>query len=118
VPVGDGVINWPALLALLNGKDVMLSIEGITRSRAEMALFIHDPIWQHAHPDLTVPEVLEVIRLTQDYELRASAGLAPNADKLRESPGPETPLDFITLSAARLRKHLDDLPDAKTLERT
>jgi sugar phosphate isomerase/epimerase len=118
VPVGEGVIDWQSILSRLDQSGAMLSIEGISRSRAEMTLYIHDPIWQGAHPDMTVPEILEIIGLTRDYELRASAGLVPNAEALREPLAPEASLEFIRRSAERLRYYLNDLPSNKTLERT
>lgn len=118
VPVGDGVIDWAALLAPICDSEVMLSIEGITRSRGEMALYIHDPTWQQGHPDLTVAEILEVVRLTRDYEARAAAGLVPDLERLRHLPRPGESLEFIRTSAQRLRQHVAALPHPVALERT
>lgn len=104
LPVGQGVIDWPALLAPLAGRDVMLSIEGVISSRAEMSLHVDDERWVRAHPDLTAAEALEVVRLTRAYEARAAAGTAPDLARLRAPIAPGEPLAFITESARRLRE--------------
>ncbi|ROO86992.1 sugar phosphate isomerase/epimerase [Actinocorallia herbida] len=101
-PCGQGVIDWPALLAHLPAE-ATLSIEGIVGGRAEMPLFLHDPLWQEGHPDLTVAELAEVLRLTRGYEDRAAAGEAPGLAALRAPCGPGDSLAFITQSAAHLR---------------
>jgi len=111
-PVGEGVIDWDQLLAplLVPGRDgqperdLMLSVEGVVEeTRGEMHLQIHDPRWQAGHPDLTVPETLEVIRLTTDYEARAAAGEAPDWAALHTDVGEAESLDFILRSADALR---------------
>ncbi|MFI6603864.1 sugar phosphate isomerase/epimerase family protein [Nonomuraea sp. NPDC050536] len=117
LPVGQGMIDWPALLAPLAGRDVMLSIEGIIGSRAEMSLHIDDERWLRAHPDLTAAEALEVVRLTRAYEARAAAGSAPDLHRLRAPVTPGEPLEFIRESARRLRELVASLPPS-TEERT
>ncbi|GIM91586.1 sugar phosphate isomerase/epimerase family protein [Paractinoplanes toevensis] len=104
-PCGQGVIDWPALLAPLleHAPDATLSIEGIVRSRAEMPLFVDDPVWQAAHPDLTVTELAEVYRLTRSYADRA------HLDLLRRPTGADEELAFITDSVAHLRTVLKEL---------
>ncbi|NUR85474.1 MAG: sugar phosphate isomerase/epimerase [Nonomuraea sp.] len=97
LPVGQGVIDWPALLAPLAGRDVMLSIEGIISSRAEMTLHVDDPRWLAAHPDLTAAEALEVVRLTRSYTART-------LEQLRAPVAAGEPLAFIKESARRLRE--------------
>jgi sugar phosphate isomerase/epimerase len=110
-PVGQGVIDWHAVLgSLLEAPHpVNLSIEGVVRMAAEMPLYIHDPVWRAGHPDLTDEEYDSVLGLTRDYESRAAAGLAPGLDALRGPIDDEQSLAFITESAAALRAVLADL---------
>ena len=104
-PVGDGVLDWHTILAVLTdaNPNLNLSIEGIAGNHGEMPLYIDDPEWQAGHPDLTVTEFAEVIRLTRDYQTRAAAGLVPGLPALRAPITPEQAEQFITRSAAALR---------------
>ncbi|WP_082008164.1 sugar phosphate isomerase/epimerase family protein [Microbacterium mangrovi] len=114
-PVGDGVIDWDAFLTPLLGHDLMLSIEGIVEStRGRMTLQTFDERWQRGHPDLTLAEAFEVVRLTADYERRAAAGAVPGWDDLNSPVGEQESLDFILRSAARLRELIDRLTGERT----
>ena len=108
MPVGHGVIDWPALLDTLAaqlpaGLDVMLSIEGILRSRAEMVIPFRDPRWRQGHPDLTAEELAAIRVLADGYAQRAEAGLAPDAAALRAPVAAGDPLEFLRQSATALR---------------
>ncbi|BBH70206.1 sugar phosphate isomerase [Actinoplanes sp. OR16] len=96
-PCGQGVIDWPALLTPLieQAPHATLSIEGIVRGRAEMPLFVDDPVWQAGHPDLTVAELAEIYRLTRSYDA--------DLDALRRPTGADEELAFITDSVDHLR---------------
>jgi sugar phosphate isomerase/epimerase len=103
-PVGDGVIDWPALLAALpdrtpDGREVMLSIEGILRGRGEMAIPYRDPRWVEGHPDLVAAELDALVGC-------AKACRVPGLEALRGPVAEGEPLDFIRRSAAVLRRHL------------
>lgn len=114
-PVGEGVIDWDALLEPLLGHDLMLSIEGIVEdTRGRMTLQTYDERWQQGHPDLTLGEALEVVRLTADYEARVAAGAAPGWDALNSPVGEQESLEFILRSAERLRGVLARLTDTRT----
>jgi len=111
LPVGDGVLDWPALLGALRGGlppgvDPMLSIEGIIRGRGEMAIPYADPRWREGHPDLVAAELDEIIRLAGTYAERVAAGQALGAEALRAPVGPDEPLAFIRRSRAALRQAL------------
>lgn len=108
-PVGEGCLDWHAVLRPLLASGTMLSIEGITRSRGEMPLYVHDPEWQRGHPDLTPAEAFEVVRLTRDYEARAASGLAPDLQALRAPLVPGEQLEFLAGSIAALRAVLAEL---------
>lgn len=110
-PVGDGVIDWPALLAALpdktaDGREVMLSIEGILRGRGEMAIPYRDARWVDGHPDLVAAELDALVDRAKAYRGAAAAGHAPGPDVLRGPVAEGEPLDFIRRSAAALRRHL------------
>ncbi|GAB2856476.1 sugar phosphate isomerase/epimerase [Actinocorallia aurea] len=107
-PCGEGVIDWAALLRHLPAH-ATLSIEGIMFGRAEMPLYLHDPLWHASHPDLTSAELHDVIALTRGYEARVGQGSAPGLPELRELSDAESELSFITRSAAHLRSVLTDL---------
>ena len=103
-PCGEGVIDWERLLAPLAGRDLMLSVEGIVDpERAEMDLQVHDPAWQAGHPDLTVAEAFEVVRLTTTYAERVARGDAAGWEELHSPVGEHESLDFIDRSARHLR---------------
>lgn len=107
-PVGRGVIDWDALLGELDrgGATSNLSIEGVIGMNAEMPLFVDDPRWWAAHPDLTRAEFSVVESLTADYEQRAGAGDVPSLAELRGPVDSRQALAFITDSAAGLRAAL------------
>ncbi|MEA5457062.1 sugar phosphate isomerase/epimerase family protein [Sinomonas sp. JGH33] len=114
-PVGEGVIDWALFLEPLIGHDLMLSIEGIVEStRGEMMAQLFDERWRGAHPDLTLPEALEVVRLASDYEARAASGDAPGWEQLHEPLGHDESLQFIERSARYLREILACLTQSPT----
>lgn len=104
-PVGDGVIDWERFLRPLLGHDLMLSIEGIVESsRGLMTLQLYDERWQAGHPDLSLAEAYEIVRLTADYGARAARGEAAGWNELTSPVGESESLEFILRSAARLRE--------------
>lgn len=113
-PVGDGVIDWTALLAVLAEANpaLTLSIEGVTSSAAEMSLFTGDQRWWAGHPDLTAPEFAAVLRLADAYERQVADGQRPGLAQLRGPIDETRQLEFITASASRLRDILASLPAA------
>jgi sugar phosphate isomerase/epimerase len=111
-PCGEGVINWRRLLAILaeHQPDLQLSIESPLRMWGDMSIQIYDPFWQAAHPDLTVSELAEVVRLTRIYEQRAQNGEVPSAAAISATPlDLEQQLGFIQRTAAYLRQTLASL---------
>ncbi|GAA3696031.1 sugar phosphate isomerase/epimerase [Arthrobacter ginkgonis] len=114
MPVGQGCLSWPEVISPLLERSpmerpLMLSIEGVTRSRAEMTLPLYDPVWQQGHPDLTAAEALAVVHLARRYGDRADRGEAPDLKALRAPLQPTEPLDFLFESVRHLRKVLDSL---------
>lgn len=109
VPCGRGVIDWPVVIAILGAHrpDLHLSIENPV-SRGIMSLQIYDPVWQSAHPDLSIAELAELVRLTRDYEDRVGRGEAADPQALAALPfGDPEAVEFIQSSAAYLRGILE-----------
>lgn len=113
-PVGEGLVDWPALLrALREGNpELTLSVEGVLADRAEMPVYASVPRWRQAHPDLTDQELESLLGLSADYDAAAARGQRPDLAQLRTTFGPDYALSFITRSVAALRRELEalDLP--------
>ncbi|MGA4538859.1 sugar phosphate isomerase/epimerase family protein [Uniformispora flossi] len=104
-PCGEGVVDWAGVLGVLvtHAPLATWSIEGVVGRRGEMTLYVDEPVWHAAHPDLTTAELAELNRLTHAYAQRAARGQAPGLEELRSPVTPDASLDFITDSAAYLR---------------
>ncbi|MBL7492616.1 TIM barrel protein [Frankia sp. AgB1.9] len=105
VPIGSGIIDWPVVLGLLaeHNPNLNISIEGITATRAEMSLFLHEPRWAASHRDLTADEFAALERRAAAYGAEVAAGRRPGPDDLRADVSEQQELDFFTTSAAALR---------------
>lgn len=104
-PCGEGVIDWPALLASLEraARAAPLLIEGAWPQRAEMALFTSDPVWQADLDANGVAEIDAVHELADAYEKRVAAGVAPGLEALRDPMTAGTRDEFVARSAHYLR---------------
>lgn len=102
-PVGEGVLDWPEILAVLlrARPELPVSIEGVLGGRAEMPLWIHQDRWYDGGVD--PDELAQVHRLTQAYQQRAAAGTSPDLAALRARLDDTAALDFILRSATALR---------------
>ncbi|WAM18974.1 sugar phosphate isomerase/epimerase family protein [Rhodococcus sp. JS3073] len=110
-PCGEGVMDWPAILAALAEyrPELQLSIEN-SRDRTIMPIHVYDPTWLAAHPDLTTAELAEIFRLTREYERRAAEGERPSVTHLTGTPCDEAEQSrFITETAAYLRDVAESL---------
>jgi sugar phosphate isomerase/epimerase len=79
-PCGEGVVDWAGLLPALGEHcpDLNLSLED---HKGLMAIPIFDPAWRAGHPDLTVDELAQVVRLAWQTERRVASGeLIPPAE--------------------------------------
>lgn len=112
-PVGEGVIDWALLLDAMAPADPMLSLEGITASRAGMPVPLFDERWDAGHPDQVAAEREELLRLADDYERRAAAGEVKDAAALRAPVVESEPLEFLLRSASELRRRLATPPLAE-----
>lgn len=110
MPVGDGQIDWDALLALFADRDdVDLVIEAVGGTRAEMILTPQDPSWRAAHPDLDDGDIAQLERLADEQAAHAADGTGPGLAALRDA-GPDADAgyrEFLTRSLSALRRHLD-----------
>ncbi|MBV9329595.1 MAG: sugar phosphate isomerase/epimerase [Chloroflexi bacterium] len=104
-PCGHGLVDFEVILPLLHHHNpkLNLSIENPT-ANGEMIVQIYDPVWQASHPDLSVSELAELIRLTRMCEERIASGAAPTLDAYDEVPFDyDRSVWFIKESAAYLR---------------
>jgi sugar phosphate isomerase/epimerase len=107
-PCGQGIIDWGSLLSILQSSAPApnLSIEGVLRSRAEMPVPVYEPEWQDGHPDLSVREVIELVRLARRHEAAVASDIWPSLSQSRRPLPPGEPLRFIEESARFLRAQL------------
>ncbi|GAA3764781.1 sugar phosphate isomerase/epimerase [Microbacterium kribbense] len=103
VPVGEGVIDWRAVLDALAPAAPMLSIEGIIASRAGMSVPVFDPRWAPNHPEMVIAERDELLALADDYQRRAHEGEVPDATALAGPVEPDEPRRFLENSMRALR---------------
>jgi sugar phosphate isomerase/epimerase len=84
-PIGEGVIDWPAILALLADRapGARYWIE-LHRGQFRMPLF--DRTWLAAQPDLTVAELAEVTRLAVESARKLVSGVIPPPDSYQAEP--------------------------------
>jgi sugar phosphate isomerase/epimerase len=102
VPIGAGVLDWPALLEILLGAPAMaLTVEGWEASglRSRKPVDLDDPAWLAGHPDLDGDEVAHLRHLAAEGERRAAGGSGPTATELC-TPG--DPRAFLAESRAAL----------------
>jgi sugar phosphate isomerase/epimerase len=115
-PCGGGIIDWPRVLAILaaHDPDLHLSIEAPAESLGHIPMHIYLAQWQAGHPDLTVAEFAEIVRLARRSEELVAAGTIPPPAPLRDhSLSDQEKERFITESAAYLR-HLVAQVDERT----
>lgn len=103
-PIGEGVLDWEKLLSILAEKspDLNLSIED---NRGWMKSQIFDPSWQALHPDMTIEELAELVRLAKVCEARIESGEILDPYEYNSPPyTKEEKQDSIVNSANYLRK--------------
>jgi sugar phosphate isomerase/epimerase len=102
-PCGDGAVDWPALLPALGAysPDLNLSLED---HKGLMPIPIFDPDWQAGHPELTVAEVAQVVRLAWRFERRVAAGETPGVEAYEAVPFQEQREAREAASVAYLRR--------------
>jgi len=72
-PCGEGVLDWDAIITTLatHSPDLALSLEN---RNGHYSVPIYDPAWQAVHPDLTVAEMIDVVRLARITEEKIRRG--------------------------------------------
>jgi len=111
-PCGQGLVDFETILPLLHQHrpDLNLSIENPT-TNGQMIVQIYDPVWQASHPDLSVSELAELVRLSRQCEARIASGKWPTLDAYDAIPFDyERTVWFIKESAAYLRSVPIDHP--------
>jgi sugar phosphate isomerase/epimerase len=70
---GQGVVDWATILPLLGQHSPRLHIS-IEDYRGLHTIQIYDPLWQQLHPDLTVAELADLVRLAKECEIQIASG--------------------------------------------
>jgi sugar phosphate isomerase/epimerase len=101
-PCGHGDIDWNDLIGTLAQHSPALNLS-LEDNNGSMPIPVFNPTWQTAHPDLSVAELAEVVRLARRCEDRVAEGLveAPSAYRARE--GQARMLDNMQMSREHLR---------------
>ncbi|GAA3667240.1 sugar phosphate isomerase/epimerase [Nocardioides ginsengisoli] len=103
-PCGQGVIDWPALMAALVGAPRRaLSIEGIMGRRFQLPIPIYDPLWHAGQPDMTTVEITELVRLARAYDAAVARGERRSLASLSEPADDDERERFVLDSVAHLR---------------
>lgn len=105
-PCGEGVIDWHAVLALLaaHNPELHLSVENISGpNRAHIAIF--DPRWRASHPDLSVDELMTLVRHAYETDTRIRRGVIPDPDSYYPEVGlsADEQVEFIRRCHAHLQ---------------
>jgi len=109
VPIGEGVIDWDAMLAALAAAPVRnYSIEGVfpgmkEEPGTEMSLFVDDAEWRASHVDLTDAELDWARGHAAEFATRDDL---PSEESLRRTVTDEYSTGFIVRSADELRRRL------------
>jgi sugar phosphate isomerase/epimerase len=84
-PLGDGIIDWPGTLAILNaaGATPKLTVE-LHRGQFEMPIF--DQAWVAAEAGIRIDEFAEVVRLTVVSETKLSDPSRPPREAYQTDP--------------------------------
>jgi sugar phosphate isomerase/epimerase len=84
-PCGQGVIDWGKVLPILSlySPDLILSIED---AKSIMPIKIYDPMWQDHHPDISAPELTELVRLAKVCENKIANREIPDPKTYHEIP--------------------------------
>jgi sugar phosphate isomerase/epimerase len=105
-PCGQGLVDFETILPVLHQQNprLNLSIEN-PNTHGRMIVQIYDPVWQASHPDLSLGELAELIRLSKLCEDRIASGGWQTLDAYDEIPFDyERSVWFIRESAAYLRE--------------
>lgn len=76
-PFGEGVMDWPAILALAPDAKLYVDIH-----RAELEMPIFDPAWLAVHPELTVAEFAAVAGMAEKESARRFPTQSPPIERL------------------------------------
>ena len=104
-PCGQGLIDFDTVLPLLHqhNPELRLSIENPT-THGRMIMQIYNPVWHASHPDLSLGEFAEFIRLSKVCEDRIAADEWATLDTYDAVPFDyDRAVWFIKESAAHLR---------------
>lgn len=120
-PCGGGVVDFRAIMPILAAAnpDLNLSIENYEsfsdrpRNPPKMIIEIADPKWLEGHPDLSVEEYADYMKMVQDYAARIASGEVLDRESfaawaVKNYHYAET-VDYIKTSAAHVRGICEEL---------
>jgi sugar phosphate isomerase/epimerase len=107
-PCGEGVFDWPEILTILRRfrPSLHLSIEN---RNGHYPIDIFDPAWQANHPDLTIGELAEVVRLARVTEEKIRRSDWEDPISYERVPWSDRSVDALQTSARFLRETLAHL---------
>lgn len=115
---GDGVIDWTEVIGALQEYQpaLNLTVEGVSgpgRNRVEL----FSPAWQQSHPDLSVAEVMDLVRMAYETERRMRDGEIPGRDDYYPAGGLDTAgqIVFLRRCHAHLREVLTSLAERSSI---
>jgi sugar phosphate isomerase/epimerase len=116
-PCGQGIVDYEAILPLLyqHNPTLNLTIENST-SHGHSLMQIYDPIWHASHPDLSVAEFAEFVRLCKLSSDKITSGEWQSIEAYESTPFDyERACDFIRQSGAYLRSVCEKYSLGQTL---
>jgi len=111
-PCGQGIVDYETILPLLMAQNPRLNFSIEQRNPTSLATIeIYDPTWQAAHPELQLPELMQLVRLARLCETKFASGELPEPTAYRTLPFdyPDQ-VKSITESAGYLRSVLHRQP--------
>ena len=100
-PIGQGVVDWEKVLSILYeyNPDLGLSIED---HKGQTPLNIYDPSWQSMHPDMSVAELAELVRLAKVCEEKIKLAEIPDPIEYEAIPYENHWIERVQQSATHL----------------
>jgi sugar phosphate isomerase/epimerase len=107
-PCGEGVLDWASILASLGeySPDLHLTLED-HKGLGRIPIFQRD--WRDVHPDLSIPELLALVRLSKISENKITSGEILDPMEYERIPFEDQWIDRLHKSAKYLRDKLNKM---------
>lgn len=107
-PCGKGVVNWQAVLPILHACNPSLNLT-VEDHKGYMQIDFFLEEWRRAHPDLTLAEMGELIRLARECELKLNSGEIENVEAYEAISYQEQMNERLQFSLGTLNRVINDL---------